>query len=144
MDTRQEQARIYLEEAELTLDAARAVFGKAKEERKGLWAVVVKNCYDAIEQAVSSAIAARGADIPRLHPEKIRRFIWLYHPSRQVRNLLTYWLGRRASAQYIDLKRGRFSIPHELFTEQDAERALRDAETVIAGVKSIVFHAKPM
>lgn len=144
MGMRQQQARSYLEEAELTLDAAKAVFTKAREERKVLWAIVVKNCYDAIEQAVSSAIAAKQESIPRLHPEKINRFIELYRPPQQICNLLNHWLSRRASAQYIDVRKGRLSIPHELFSEREAEKALSDTERFIAGIKERLHHTKPM
>ncbi len=144
MGTQQEQARTYLEEAELTLDAARAVFTEARDERKALWAIVVKNYYDAMEQAVSAVIASRGESIPRLHPEKVNRFIELSRPSQRLRDELNYWLNRRASAQYIDIRKGRLSIPHELFSEREAERALGDTERLIAGVRETLGHAKPM
>ena len=73
MSLKKEQSKKYIEEAELTIDSAQAVFEKAKKEDKDLWANVVKGCYDAIEQAVSSAIAAKEEKIPIKHPEKINK-----------------------------------------------------------------------
>ena len=58
-DLKDRQAESYLKEAELSLETAQIIFDKAKEEDKDLWANVIKNCYDAIEQAVSAAIAKK-------------------------------------------------------------------------------------
>ncbi len=78
MNLAEKQAEKYIEEAELTLYSAMTVFEKAKEEDKELWANIVKMCYDAIEQAISAAIAKKNEIIPKEHPLKIKKFINLY------------------------------------------------------------------
>jgi len=141
MGIRQEQARTYLEEAELTLDASQAIFERAKNEQKDLWANVVKNCYDAIEQAVCSAIAGNDEKIPRAHPEKIHIFVRLFRPPRRLVKRLTYWLSKRAPAQYADIRNGTLSVPHELFDQADAERCLKETSEIIDFIKRLVEKA---
>lgn len=138
MGIRQAQAKTYLEEAELTLDASKAIFEKAKNEHKDLWANVVKNCYDAIEQAVCSAIAGSDGEIPRAHPEKIHIFVRLFRPPRKLVKRLTYWLSRRAPAQYVDIRNGTLSVPHKLFNQTDAERCLKETREIIGTIKRMV------
>ena len=72
-----EQSKRYLEEADLTLYAAKTIFEKAKEEEKNLWFNVVRSTYDAIEQAISAAIVRKSELIPKQHPLKIKKFIIL-------------------------------------------------------------------
>lgn len=141
MAIRQEQARTYLEEAELTLEASRAILERAKDEHKDLWANVVKNCYDAIEQAVCSAIAGRNKEIPREHPEKIHLFVRLFRPPRNLVKMLMYWLSRRAPAQYADIRNETLFVPHELFDQADAERCLRETREIIEEVKRLAGKA---
>lgn len=126
-----EQADAYLEEARLTLSSARAIYRAATMEQEALWADVVKNGYDAIEQAVSAGIAARDERIPRAHPAKIQTFIDLYKPPDQLEDLLLYWLQRRSDSQYVDIRGDKITIPHRVFDADDAERILEDADTVI-------------
>lgn len=127
----EEQADAYLEEAELTLESAEAIYNTAEESGENLWAQVVKNGYDAIEQAVSAGIAAEDEAIPRNHPSKINTFIELYDPGEEVEDILLHWLQRRSSSQYVDIRGDEINIPHEQFTEEDAEQILRDIETVL-------------
>lgn len=126
-----EQARAYLREAELTLSSARAVYESADESRENLWAQVVKNGYDAIEQAVSAAIADAGEAIPRNHPAKMKTFLDLYATPDEMEETLLYWLGRRSDAQYVDVRGDDVNVPHESFGRDDAKRVLDDAGTVI-------------
>lgn len=58
-----DQAAAYLAEAERTLEAAKAIYD-ASDGQQQLWAQMVKNGYDAIEQAVSAAIMAQDHAIP--------------------------------------------------------------------------------
>lgn len=141
MGIRQAQARTYLEEAKLTLDASTAIFETAKNEHRNLWANVVKNCYDAIEQAVCSAIAGSSGEIPVAHPNKVRAFIKLFKPQKKVVRVLWYWLGKRAPAQYADIRNGTLSVPHELFSQADAERCLRETREIIDEVKRLAGKA---
>lgn len=87
-----EQAAAYLDEARHTLSSARAIFQAATAENEVLWADVVKNGYDAIEQVVSAAIVTRDERIPRAHPAKIQTFIDLYQPPERIEELLLHWL----------------------------------------------------
>lgn len=127
----EEQADAYLKEAELTLSSARAIYSSAEESREQLWAQVVKNGYDAIEQAVSAGIAAKNEAIPRNHPGKINTFIDLYTPREEIEAMLLHWLQRRSSSQYVDIRGDQLNILHEQFTREDAEQIIVDAETVI-------------
>lgn len=79
----EEQAEAYFEEAELTLESAEAIYNSAEESGENLWAQVVKNGYDAIEQAVSAGIAAENEAIPRNHPGKINTFIESTNPAKK-------------------------------------------------------------
>jgi HEPN domain-containing protein len=126
-----EQAAAYLDEARLTLTSARAIYRAATAEHEALWADVVKNGYDAIEQAVSAGIAAREERIPRAHPAKIQTFVDLHQPPEHLEEVLLHWLQRRSDSQYVDIRGDELNVPHRLFDEDDAGRILEDAETVI-------------
>lgn len=132
--SREEQATAYLREATLTLQAAHAIYEAATPDTP-LWAQVVKNAYDAIEQAVSRAIAAQGERIPRKHPAKINTFLTRYAPGDEMEDTLLYWLQRRSDAQYVDIRGDMVAVPHTLFDQDDAERILDDAELVLAYVR---------
>jgi HEPN domain-containing protein len=132
-----DQAAAYLEEAELTLDAAKAICNTADEAQQ-LWAQVVKNGYDAIEQAASAAIAAQDHAIPRQHPAKINTFLDLYDLNEDLEDRLLYWLRRRSESQYVDIRGDEINIPHEQFDHTDAQEILNDADHVLAVVKAAV------
>ncbi len=136
MNLQDTQAKKYIEEANLTLDSARAIFNEAKRG-KPLWAQVVKLCYDSMEQAISAAIAKRGELIPKEHPEKVTKFIALYGEQR-ISKLILRWLGKRGRAQYVDIRGGRIVVPHELFNEEDAKLALEDATEIISDIKNLI------
>ncbi|MEK6846154.1 MAG: HEPN domain-containing protein [Nanoarchaeota archaeon] len=142
MNINQDQSSKYLEEAELTLLAAEAVFKRAKDERRQLWANVVKSCYDCMEQALSSALASRGEVIPREHPAKVKLFINLFRPSEDLKQKIFFWLGRRARAQYVDMVGDKLYVPHELFTKDDAEKALTDCRHVLKKIKEYILNHK--
>lgn len=129
----EEQAIAYLEEATLTLEAAKAIAAAVTASRQ-LWAQVVKNGYDAIEQAASAAIAAQGHAVPRRHPAKINTFIDLYDLDSDLEDRLLYWLRRRSESQYVDIRGDEITIPHELFDQTDAEAILADADRILTVV----------
>jgi HEPN domain-containing protein len=135
----EEQADAYIEEAELTMESAKAIYDSAQETGEELWAQVVKNGYDAIEQAISASIAAENEAIPRSHPGKINTFIELYEPPEKMEDLLLRWLRRRSSSQYVDIRGDKVNVPHEQFDREDAEQILEDAETVLEYVKEQVI-----
>jgi len=137
MSLQKEQARAYLKEALLTLESAKAIF-KNSSDKKPLWSQVVKNCYDAMEQAISAAIAFKGETIPKDHPAKITKFIELYGREYGFVYSLLTWLGKRARAQYVDIIKGEVSIPHKIFDKKSAKRALVDAEKIINKIKEII------
>jgi HEPN domain-containing protein len=132
----EEQADAYLEEAELTLKSAAVIYTSAEETGRDLWAQVVKNGYDAIEQAVSAGIAEENEAIPRNHPGKINTFIELNQPPEPIEDILLHWLQRRSSSQYVDIRGDEINIPHEQFDRDDAQQILEDTETVIQHVKN--------
>lgn len=68
MPDRSEQASAYLSEAVTTLDSAKVLLDG---DATAFAPQIVKNAYDALEQALSAGIAARGDDIPRCHGAKI-------------------------------------------------------------------------
>ncbi len=138
MDLKEKQAEKYIEEAELTLESAQIVFDRSKEEDRTLWANVVKGCYDAIEQVISAAIAKKDEVIPKEHPSKIRKFVNLYVVNKEFRDKISFWLGKRSSAQYVDIKDNKLSVPHELFDENDARKALDESREIIEEIKRLV------
>lgn len=129
-----EQAGAYLEEARLTLSSARAIYSVAEQSGENLWAQVVKNGYDAIEQAISAALAKSGESIPRRHPAKVNEFIEVCQPGEDLEETLLYWLGRRSDSQYVDIRGETVNVPHEQFTRQDAEKIIHDAESMIGWI----------
>lgn len=133
----EEQAEAYFEEARLTLESARAIHGAAGET-EDMWAQVVKNAYDAIEQAISGAIAASDESIPRDHPAKVGKFIDLYDLEEDIEKTLLHWLRRRSDSQYVDIRGDEINIPHELFDRDDAEAVIRDAAVVMGRVERIL------
>lgn len=137
-DLKDKQAESYLKEAELSLETAQIIFDKAKEEDKDLWANVIKTCYDAIEQAVSAAIAKKNEVIPKEHPAKIKKFVNLFEADEELKEKLYFWLRKRSSSQYVDIKDDRLSIPHELFDESDAQKALDDSKEVLEKIKEML------
>ena len=133
------QADEYLQEAELTLTASEVIFNRAKEIKKNLWAQVVKNAYDAMEHAISAALAMRRLMIPKDHPEKVTKFVNNFNlRNSHIEKLLMKWVGKRGQAQYVDIRGGKLMVPHEIFDEQDAEEALRDAKEVIEFVRKLL------
>lgn len=142
MNLKKEQSEKYIEEAELTLYSAEAVFNRAKEEDKELWANVIKSCYDAIEQAISSAIASKGEKIPIKHPEKINKFNELFEVSDKLKEKIFFWLGKRASTQYVDIKNDKIFVPHELFEEEDARKALEESKEIVEEIKRMMAEQK--
>lgn len=139
MGMKEEQAREYLQEAELTFIASEGIFKQAKETGRKLWAQVVKNAYDAMEHAISAALAYKGLFIPKEHPEKITSFINNFNlRGSAIEKILTKWLGRRGKAQYVDIRGGKIYVPHEIFNENDAEEAIDDARRIIGYVKNLL------
>lgn len=130
MSRKEAQADAYLEEAETTLEGARILH----ESREGGHAQVVKNAYDALEQALSAGIAHEGEDIPQYHKGKVTKFFGLYeHDSLEQKSLK--WLSRRETARYVDFERGSLSIPEKNFDESDAEDIIRDATATVEFVR---------
>jgi HEPN domain-containing protein len=132
------QATAYVAEATLTVESARAIYRAACESGEALWADVVKNGYDAIEQAISAVIAASDESIPRKHPAKVNRFVDVGDPPAEIEEVLFYWLRRRSHSQYVDVHGGEVTVPHTQFDRTDAERILEDAETVLKHVQSML------
>lgn len=135
---KEKQLKSYLEEAELSLETAQIIFNKAKEEDKDLWANVVKTCYDAIEQSVSAAIIKRDEIIPKEHPAKIKKFVNLFKVDKGLQEKIYFWLRKRSNSQYVDIKDDKIFVPHELFTEEDAQQALDDSKEIIGEIKELV------
>lgn len=123
----EDQADAYLREAELTLRAARAIYRAASEEGEALWATVVKNGYDAIEQSISAGIAAEGEPVPRRHGAKIETFLSLYEPPEGFEEFLLEWHRQRSDSQYVDIRGDEVNVPHEQFDAESAERIIEDA-----------------
>lgn len=132
--SREDQSAAYLAEAELTLRSARLILDSAAPDDQ-LWAQVVKNGYDAIEQAVSAAIAYRGERVPRRHPAKIDAFLSAYDPPAALEDRLLHWLRRRSDAQYVDIRGDDINVPHAVFDKADATEILTDADTTLEYVR---------
>lgn len=135
MNLENEQAKIYLKEAKNTLKAAILIM----KSGTSLWANVVKNAYDAIEQAISAAIAKKGEIIPKEHPAKVTKFIELYNLyHKDIAKELQRWSRLRSRAQYVDVQHGKIFIPSKFFKKNDAERILKQAENIIDYVEKLI------
>lgn len=134
MPDRERQADAYLEQAMTTLRAAEVLFGDDPTEFD---AQIVKNAYDALEQALSAGIAAEGLDIPRRHPGKIQKFFEIYD-NDGLEEIAFHWLSRRDSAQYVDFEGGELAKPSDAFDAADAEQIIEDATRIIAFVRTNV------
>lgn len=131
MPSENEQARAYLDEAETTLGSARVLF---EDDPDAFASQVVKNAYDALEQALSAGIAARGEDIPRQHGAKIQRY---FEPldAEDLERAAFEWHSRRSDAQYVDYRGSDLSVPSKNFDREDAEAILADAGAIIEDVR---------
>lgn len=131
MRDRGKQAEAYLEEAEKTLESARTLFDEEPEE---FASQTVKNAYDAMEQALSAGIAARGEDIPRRHHAKIQQY---FEPleADELEQTAFKWHSRRSDAQYVDFKGTEISVPSKNFNRSDARQILSDADEILDMVK---------
>lgn len=129
--SRRSQAEAYLAEAGSTLDGARVLYGS---DRVSSPALVVKNAYDAFEQALSAGIAYSEEDIPRSHHAKVQKFFQLYEHD-ELEAAALRWVRQREEARYVDFSGSNLSIPEEQFDEADASAILTDATSVIEFVK---------
>ena len=127
MPERDEQANAYLHEAKTTLESAQVLF----ERKPAAFAPqIVKNGYDALEQALSAGLAARGEDGPKRHHTKIQRY---FEPldERDLERVAFGWYARRSDAQYVDFRGDELSVPSDNFDFKDAEQMLIDATSVL-------------
>ena len=129
-----EQASAYLSEAETTLDSAQVLFD---DDPEAFASQVVKNAYDALEQALSAGIAARGEDIPRRHGAKIQRFFEPLDAEEMERTAFD-WHSRRSNAQYVDFRGSELTVPSKNFGRDDAEQILQDTEEFLEFVRGRV------
>ena len=136
----EQQARAYLDEAELTIESAEAIYERAKRTGKQLWSKVVKEAYDAMENCVMAALAKVHVDIPRYHPAKTATFISQFKlGGTDTAEILTKWLARRSRARYVDFNEtGKLRVPLDEFGEADAPEALRDCKKVLGFVRGLV------
>ena len=126
-----EQASAYLSEAETTLESARVL---AEDDPDAFASQIVKNAYDALEQALSAGIAARGEEIPRRHGAKIQRYFEPLDAEGLERTAFD-WHSRRSNAQYVDFRGSELSVPSKNFDRDDAERSLADTEKLLEFVR---------
>jgi HEPN domain-containing protein len=126
-----EQASAYLSEAETTLQSARVLF---EDDPESFASQIVKNAYDALEQALSAGIAAREEDIPRRHGAKIQRY---FEPldAEELERTGFDWHSRRSNAQYVDFRGSELSVPSKNFDRDDAKEILADTEELLEFVR---------
>lgn len=144
MNINDEQANYCMKEAELTFFVAKTIFERAETEDKPVWANIVKNGYDAMENAIVACIAKKGEIIPReSHPEKLTRFADLYQSeSVEINKIMSYWITKRSRAQYVDIKDNKVLVPYLFFSKEDAIKILKDAEIVIKLAKQLMENQK--
>jgi len=119
--------------------AAEAILERAKETKEDLWAQVVKNAYDAMEHAISAALARKGVLIPKEHPDEVASFINNFDlRNSDVEHPLMEWVRKRGRAQYVDIRGKDLHVPHEFFGIRDAEEAVRDARRVLDSTRRLL------
>jgi HEPN domain-containing protein len=128
-----------LDEAELTIESAEAIYERARTTGKQLWSKVVKEAYDAMENCVMAALVEVHVDIPRYHPAKMATFISQFKlEGTDMAEILTKWLARRSRARYVDFNEaGKLRVPLDEFGEAEASEALRDCKKVLAFVREL-------
>ncbi len=126
-----EQASAYLSEAETTFQSAQVLF---ENDPDAFASQIVKNAYDALEQALSAGIAARSEDIPRRHGAKIQRY---FEPldANELERTAFEWHSRRSNAQYVDFRGSELSVPSMNFDRGDAKQILADTKTLLEFVR---------
>lgn len=137
MKINKKQSQGYLEESKLSLEAAKTLFEDSEKNNRNLWAQIVKISYDSIEQAISSALAFKEQVIPKDHPAKISKFLNTYKINERIQRILFFWLKKRSSSQYVDIKDNKVMIPNEIFDKKDAEKIIRDCKEVISFIEEI-------
>lgn len=131
MPNRNEQASAYLSEAETTLRSAQVLF---ENDPDAFASQIAKNAYDALEQALSAGIAARGEEIPRRHGAKIQRFFGPLDAD-ELEEKTFRWHARRSDAQYVDFRGSELSVPSANFDRDDAREILASATEIIGFVR---------
>lgn len=129
--SRRDQAEAYLDEATSTLAGARVLY---ESDEPVSPAMVVKNAYDAFEQALSAGIAYEGEDIPRSHHAKVQTFFQLFDHDELEKAALK-WVSQREEARYVDFTGDGLSVPGEQFDDRDATAIISDAEAAIEFVE---------
>lgn len=134
MPDRSEQARAYLSEAETTLKSTCVLLD---DDPEAFASQIVKNAYDALEQALSAGIAGRDEDVPRRHGAKIQRYFEPHDSDagERLQETVFKWHARRSNAQYVDFRGDELSVPSENFDADDARDIVADAAEIVAFVR---------
>ncbi len=127
-----EEALLWLRQSEAELRAARHSF------EAGDWFAAVFWCHQAAEKAlkallIAGGVTARGHDLLSLL-RRIREEIHAEPPGdveRCVKRLNPHYMVSR----YPDAANG---LPYEMYTREDAEEALRCAETILGWVRRLL------
>ncbi len=65
-----------------------------------------------------------------------------YEINEEIKKKIYFWLGKRSSAQYVDIKDNTISVPHELFSEEDANRALEESKEILDEIRKIIENSQ--
>jgi hypothetical protein len=110
MSLQKEQARAYLKEALLTLESAKAIF-KNSSDKKPLWSQVVKNCYDAMEQAISAAIRLKERPYQKTILRKLQSLSSFMEENIALFTLCLLGLGKEQKPNMLILLKERYLYP---------------------------------
>lgn len=135
--TNREMAESYLAQAAEILVEARGTAGR------GVWNLVVRRCQESVELSLKAALRLAGIEVPHIHdvgvllkdheakfPQAFRRDVdRLASISRRLRR-------EREASLYGDEEAG--APPQRLYTQEDAQQALQDAEFVLEHCRALL------
>lgn len=93
-----------------------------------------------VEASICAALAFVKAEIPINHRAKALAFLRAFGTSPKKSEIGTIPLkqvGERERARYVDIVGDKLRVPHELFSERDADSSIRDARKVMDFVSKL-------
>ena len=125
------------EMAASALRIASRIFEEAKRYRtEGAWNLVIRRCQEAVELSLKGLLRLLGLEVPKVHDVSgfLRRYsdrlpLPIAENLNRIARISRTLREEREISFYGDESAG-FS-PEELYTEEDADRALDDAEFVL-------------
>jgi len=130
--------------AEANIRRAFIIFREAERlYQEGAWNLAVRRCQEAVELALKGALRYAGLDIPRIHDvggfllRNTKRFPGSFRERiPQLASISRRLMREREVSVYGDEVTG--VAPEELYIEEDAEAALKEATSVLEACQKLL------